>query len=116
MANQQHLQTLVDIFNQRSKSDLLITRKCSELKEGKHYTVHSLTKMETTVGEAILAKLSDSPFVEGDVAKFQMFLPKRFVHLLQNEDLDSIAPGALYLVSHGSTGNGSIELSLHVKM
>ncbi|XP_054290418.1 asialoglycoprotein receptor 1-like [Macrosteles quadrilineatus] len=38
-----------------------------------------------------------------DEPKFQMFLPKRFVNMLQNEDLRSIEPGSLYLVSHGVT-------------
>lgn len=114
MANQQRLQSLVEVFNLKSKSDLLQTRKCSELKEGKHYIIHSLKKMETTIGDAVLAKLGDAPFTAGDLPKFQVFLPKRFVHLLQNEDLDSIAAGSLYMVSNGLCSSGSVELTIHV--
>lgn len=114
MATNQHLQSLVDIFNEHSKSSLLLTKKCSELKEEKHYAIHFLKKMETTVGDAVIAALSDAPFKEGDIPKFQVFLPRRFVNLLQNEDLDSIQAGSLYLVSHGQTGNNTTELSLHI--
>lgn len=114
MANQQRLQTLVDIFNKKSKSDLLLTKKCSDLKEGKHYYIYSMKKMDTTVGDAILAKLSDVMCTEEEQAKFQVFLPKRFVHQLQNEDLNTITAGSLYLVSNGQSGNGSVELSIHV--
>ena len=73
-----------------------------------------MKKMETSVGDAILVSLSDAPYTNGDEAKFQMFLPKRFVNLLQNEDLDNIQPGTLYIVSHGASGNKSTELSLHL--
>lgn len=114
MANQQRLQSLVEIFNKKSKSDLLLTKKCSDLKEGKHYYIYSLKKMDTTVGDAILAKLSDTPFTDNGEAKFQVFLPKRFVNQLQNEDLNTIALGSLYLVSNGQSGNGSVELTMHV--
>lgn len=110
----QFLQTLVEQFNAQSKSNILLTKKCSELKENKHYAVHNIKKIETSIGDAVLATLSDAPFTPGDEAKFQVFLPKRFVHLLQNEDLRSIEPGSLYLVSHGSSGNNSTELSLHM--
>lgn len=114
MDKKQNLQSLVEIFNQHSKSNLLLTKKCSELKEDKHYSVHFLKKMDTSVGDAVIAALSDSPFKEGDLPKFQVFLPRRFVNLLQNEDLDSIQPGSLYIVSHGQTGNNTTELSLHI--
>lgn len=70
--------------------------------------------MDTTVGDAILAKLSDVLFTDDEQPKFQVFLPKRFVHQLQNEDLDTISPGSLYLVSNGQSGNGSVELTIHV--
>lgn len=114
MANQQRLQSLVDLFNKKSKSDLLLTKKCNELKEGKHYYIYSLKKIDTTVGDALLAKVSDVRFCEEDNPKFQLFLPKRFVHQLQNEDLSAIHPGSLYLVSNGQSGNGSVELSLNI--
>lgn len=114
MASQQKLEALIDLFNEKSKSELLLTKKCSELKEGKHYIIHSLKKMETSVGDAVLAKLGDAPFVDGDLPKFQIFLPKRFVHSLQNKDLDSIAPGALYLVSNGQCSNNSVELKMYL--
>lgn len=114
MVSPQQLQTMVDLFNQQSKSSLLLTRKCSDLKENKHYVVHSLKKTDTTVGDAVLVTLSDSPFKEGDLPKFQVFLPKRFVYVLQNENLETLRPGMLYLVSHGCTGSGSTELSLHL--
>jgi hypothetical protein len=114
MANQQRLQSLVDIFNKKSRSDLLLTKKCSDLKEGKHYYVYSLKKMDTSVGDAILAKLSDTPLANDGEPKFQVFLPKRFVHQLQNEELELIQPGSLYLISNGQSGNGSVELSLNI--
>lgn len=114
MANQQQLQALVDSFNKKSKSDIILTKKCSDLKEGKHYYIYSMKKMETSVGDAILAKLSDTPCTDDGVAKFQVFLPKRFVHQLQNEDLESIASGSLYLISNGQSGNGSVELTIHL--
>lgn len=110
----QKLESLVNSFNEHSKSNLLLTKKCSELKEDKHYSIHFFKKMETSVGDAVIAALSDSPFKEGDTPKFQVFLPRRFVNLLQNEDLDSIQPGTLYLVSHGQMGSNTTELSLHV--
>lgn len=109
----QMLQSIVELFNQHSKSNLLLTRKCSELKEDKRYIVHSLRKIDTSVGDGIIAALSEAPYKEDDVPRFQVFLPKRFVTLLQNEDLESIAAGKLYLVSHGSSGNNSTELTLH---
>lgn len=112
--NQEFLQTLVEQFNTQSKSSLLPTKKSSELKETKHYIVHDIRKIETSMGDAILVSLSEAPYTVGDVAKFQMFLPKRFVHLLQNEDLSNIQPGTLYIVSHGVSGNKSTELSLHL--
>lgn len=114
MASRQFLQTVVDQFNSQSKSNLLPTKKSSELKETKHYIVHDMRKIETSVGDAILVSLSDAPYTTGDEAKFQMFLPKRFVNILQNEDLNSIQPGSLYIVSHGASGNKSTELSLHL--
>lgn len=58
-----------------------------------------MKKMDTSVGDAILAKLSDTPFTDDGEAKFQVYLPKRFIHQLQNEDLESIAAGSLYLIS-----------------
>lgn len=73
-----------------------------------------MKKMETSIGDAILVSLSDAPFTPGDEPKFQMFLPKRFVNILQNEDLRNIEPGSLYLVSHGVSGNNSTELTLHL--
>lgn len=114
MSSQQLLQSLVDQFNTHSKSNVLLTKKCSELKENKHYTIHNIRKIDTTVGDAILVSLSDAPFSQGDGAKFQVFLPKRFVQLFQNEDLSIIEPGSLYLISHGASGNNSTELSLHM--
>lgn len=114
MASRQFLQSLVEQFNVQSKSNVLLTKRCSELKENKHYIVHNIRKVETTVGDAILASLSDAPFTPGNEAKFQVFLPKGFVNLLQNEDLKTIEPGSLYLVSHGVSGNNSTELSLHI--
>lgn len=113
MASQQFLQSLVDQFNAHSKSNVLPTKKCSELREHKHYIIHSVKKMGTTHGDAILMSLSEAPFTPGDEPRFQVFLPKRFVHLLQNEDLRAIQPGSLYLVSHGVSGTNSTELSLH---
>lgn len=112
--NNQKLSSLVELFNKHSKSSLLATKKCHELKEDKHYIIHTLKKLDTMNGDAIISTLSEAPYKSGDQPKFQVFLPKRFVTLLQNEDLDSIAPGKLYLVSHGSTGNNSTELSLHM--
>lgn len=70
--------------------------------------------METSVGDAVLAKLSDVPFTADALAKFQVFLPRRFVHQLQNEDLNSIEAGSLYLVSNGESGNGSVELTIQM--
>uniref|UniRef100_UPI001C8F2914 hypothetical protein n=1 Tax=Klebsiella pneumoniae TaxID=573 RepID=UPI001C8F2914 len=80
----------------------------------KHYVVHSMKKMETSVGDAILATLGESPLKEGDSPRFQVFLPKRFVQVLQNENLESIQPGVMFLVAHGETGNNSTELTLHL--
>lgn len=107
------LQELASRFNQQSKSDLVLLKKCSDLKEEKHYFVYSLKKVETSVGDAVLVSLSDTPYKDGEPAKIQVYFPKRFVILLQNEDLDSISPGTFYLVSHGKCGNNSTELSLH---
>lgn len=106
------LQTLVDLFNQHSKSNLLPIKKCSDLKEKKQYTIHYLKKVDTTVGDGVIAALSEAPFKDGDLPKFQVFLPKRFVTLLQNEDVENIGAGKLCLVSHGQTGNNSTELTL----
>lgn len=114
MASQQFLQTLVEQFNAHSKSNILTVKKCSDLKENKHYIIHEMKKVETTHGDAIIASLSEAPYTSGDEAKFQIYLPKRFVQLLQNEDLRDIEPGSLYLVSHGTSGNNSTELSLHI--
>ena len=114
MASQTVLQDMIEIFNKRSKSDLLLLKKCSDLKLDKHYIVHSLRRQDTTVGEGIVASLSETPYKEGDGPKFEIFLPRRFVSALQNEDLTAITPGTLYLVSHGSCGNNSTELSLHL--
>lgn len=105
---------LVNKFNQQSKSDLLLLKKCSELKEEKHYYVHAFKKMDTTIGDAVLVSLSDAPYKEGDQPKFQVYLPKRFVIMLQNENLDNIRPGTFYIVSHGKCGNNSTELTLHL--
>lgn len=114
MASQQFLQSLVEQFNAQSKSAVLVTKKCSELKEQKRYIIHNIKKMETSVGDAILVALSDKPYASGETPKFQVFLPKRFVHLLQNEDVRNIEPGTLYLMSHGISGNNSTELSIHL--
>lgn len=114
MASQHFLQSLVDQFNSQSKSSLLLTKKCSELKEHKHYIVHNLKRTETTHGDAILVSLSDAPYSPGDEPKFQVYLPKRFVQLLQNEDLREIQPGTLNLVSRGASGNNSTELTLQI--
>lgn len=111
---QQQLYDMVNLFNKQSKSAILITRKCSDLKEDKRYTVHKLKKTETSVGDAIIAFLSDTPYKEGEEPKFQVYLPKRFVTLLQNSDLESILPGDLFLVSHGPSGTNSVELTLHI--
>lgn len=114
MESKQYLQELAARFNQQSKSDLLMLKKCSELKEDKHYFVYNFKKLETAIGDAVLVSLSDTPYKEGELPKFQVYLPKRFVILLQNEDLDSIAPGNFYLVSHGKCGNNSTELTLNL--
>jgi len=113
MASQPFLQSLVEQFNTQSKSNTLHTKKCAELKEEKNYIIHSMRKMDTTNGDAVLVTLSEAPYKVGDTPKFQMFLPRRFVILLQNMDLDSILPGSLYIVSHGQSGANSTELSLH---
>lgn len=102
------------MFNAKSRSELLLLKKCSELKENKHYIIHELRRQETTVGEGIIASLSEAPFREGDVARFEVFLPRRFVTVLQNEDLAAIPKGSMYLVSHGSCGNNSTELTIHL--
>lgn len=114
MANQQ-LKNIVELFNQHSKSNVLLTKKCCDLKEDRKYAIHYFKKVDTTVGDGLIAALSEMPFKEGDTAKFQVFLPKRFVNLLQNEDLENAAaPGSLYLISHGQSGNNSTELTLHI--
>ncbi len=112
--NHQNLQDLAKLFNQHSKSAVLVTKKCNELKEERRYVVHAFKRIDTSVGDGILATLSEAPFKEGDHPKFQIFLPKRFVITLQNEHLDVVQPGKLYIVSHGSSGNNSTELTLHV--
>ena len=114
MASQQFLQSLVDQFNQHSKSNTLPIKKCSELKEQKHYIIHEIKQIDTMHGDAVVVSISDAPFTPGDEPKFQVYLPKRFVQTLQNEDLREIQPGSLYLVSHGVSGNNSTELSLHI--
>lgn len=111
---EQQLEKFVDMFNLRSKSELLTVKKCSELQENKHYSVHGMKKTETSLGQAVVAVLGDSPYKEGDKPKFQVYLPKRHVSFLVNEDLDAIAPGMLYLVSHGISSNNSPELTLHL--
>jgi hypothetical protein len=108
------LQTLVDLFNQHSKSSVLPVKKCSELKERKQYVIHYLKKLDTSVGDAITAALSEAPFKENDLPKFQVYLPKRFVTLLQNEDVEAIEAGKLCLISLGQTGNNSTELKLNL--
>lgn len=113
MSNKQ-LQSLVELFNDHSKSKILPTRKCLDLKEEKNYSIHYFKRIDTSVGDGILAALSDSPYKEGDVPRFQVFLPKRFVNILQNEDLELIQPGKLYIVSHGQCGNNTTELTLHI--
>lgn len=114
MTSTEKMLSLVEKFNQHSKSDLLTIKKCSELQENRHYAVHSMKKMDTSVGEAVIAILGDSPYKEGDLPKFQVFLPKRFVNVLMNEDLNSIEPGVFYLTSHGPSGNNSTEITLHL--
>ena len=114
MDSTSQLQSLVDRFNQHSKSELLDTKKCSELQEKKHYSVYSLKKMDTSVGEAVIAVLGDSPYKEGDKPKFQIYLPRRFVNVLMNEDLDAVKPGTFYIVSHGPSGNKSTEITIHM--
>ena len=76
--------------------------------------MHRMRRQDTTHGEGIVASLSEAPYKPGDIARFEIFLPKRFVSALQNEDLESIPIGSMYLVSHGSCGNNSTELSLHL--
>ena len=114
MTSTDKLQSLAEKFNQYSRSDLLTTKKCSELKAKKQYTVHAMRKIDTSVGEAVIAVLGDSPYKEEDTSKFQIYLPKRFVNALENEDLDVVKPGAFYLVSHGPSTNNSTEITLHV--
>lgn len=114
MTSTDKLQSLVDKFNQHSKSDLITIKKCSELQEKKHYAVHAMKKMDTSVGEAVIVLLGDSPYKEGDTPKFQVYLPKRFVNVLMNEDLDSVKSGVYYLVSHGPSANNSTELTIHL--
>lgn len=113
-SKEQQLEDFAEKFNLRSKSDLLMLKKCSELQENKHYSVHAMKKMDTTLGQAVLAILGDSPYKDGDKPKFQVYLPRRLVSFLMNEDLDTIHPGMFYLVSHGISNNNSPELTLHV--
>lgn len=114
MTSTDKLQSLVDKFNEHSKSDRITTKKCSELQEKKHYAVHSIKKTETTFGEAVVVILGDSPYKDGDTPKFQVYLPQRFVNALMNEDLDSFKPGTFYLVSHGPSANNSTEITIHL--
>ncbi|WP_185964902.1 hypothetical protein, partial [Klebsiella pneumoniae] len=114
MAAKDQLDFFAEKFNQLSKSNLLTTKKCSDLQEKKHYALFTMKKLETSVGEAVVAVLGDSPYKEGDIPKFQIYLPKRLVNFLMNEDLDSIKPGMFYIVSHGSSANNSTEITLHV--
>lgn len=113
MNTREQLETFANNFNLRAKSDILPIRKCCDLLENKHYAVHAFKKTDTSVGQAVVGILGDSPYKEGDAPKFQIYLPKRQVNFLMNEDLDSIRPGMFYLVSHGPSGN-STELSIHV--
>lgn len=113
-SKEQQLENFADKFNIRSKSELLTVKKCSELQENRHYSVHAMKKTETSLGQAVIAVLGDSPYKEGDKPKFQVYLPKRHVSFLMNEDLDEIVPGMFYLVSHGISTNNSPELTLHV--
>lgn len=115
MSSKEHqLEEFADKFNLRSKSELLTVRKCNDLQENKNYSVYSMKKTETSFGQAVVAVLGDSPYKEGDKPKFQVYLPKRHVAFLMNEDLDAITPGMFYLVSHGPSSNNSPELTLHV--
>lgn len=113
-SKEQMLEEFAEQFNLRSKSELLMLKKCSELQENKHYSVHAMRKTETSLGQAVIAILGDSPYKDGDKPKFQVYLPKRLVSFLMNEDLDAILPGMFYLVSHGMSNNNSPELTLHV--
>lgn len=113
MTSSEQLEAFANNFNSRSRSEILTVKKCSELQENKHYAVFALKKMETSIGQSVVAFLGDSPYREGSAPKFQVYLPKRHVNFLVNEDLDSISPGMLYLVSHGPSNN-STELTLHV--
>lgn len=114
MASKEQLEEFINKFNSRSKSELLTVKKCSELQENKNYSVHLMKKVETSLGEAVVALLGDYPYKTGDKPKFQVFLPKRLVAFLVNEDLDSIEPGMFHLVSHGMSSNNSPELTLHI--
>lgn len=114
MESPQSIKVLLEQFNANTKSSALPIKRCSELKENKHYIIHQIRKVDTTVGDAILVLLSNSPYKSGDGPKCQVFLPKRFVHLLENENLSNILPGMLYLQSHGVNGHNSSELSIHV--
>lgn len=113
MASREQLEAFANNFNLRSRSEILTVKKCSELQEKKHYAIFALRKTETAVGQGVVAVLGDSPYHEGDVPKFQVYLPKRQVNFLMNEDLNLIAPGMLYLVSHGPSNN-STELTIHL--
>jgi len=108
-----NLQRLADLFNERSKSSSLATKKCTNLKVNKQYAVHAFKKTYSKHGEAILVDLGDSPYIKGAEPNFKMFLPKRFVDLLKDEDLQIISGGKFYLVSHGASGGNSVELTLH---
>ena len=64
------------------------------------------------MGEAIIAVLGDHPYKPSNDPKLQIFLPKRFVDALAEEDVEEIPPGTYVLVSNGPSGNNSTELSL----
>jgi len=111
--SRQFLQSLTEQFNSHAKSKSLPTKRCNELEEEKHYIIHSMMKIDTSVGDAVIVTLSEAPYKSGDTPKFQLFLPRKFIYLLQNMELDAILPGSLYLVSHGQCGLNSSELSIH---
>lgn len=108
-----NFQEIIDVFNKVSKSDTLLLKRCADLIEEKAYIVHRFVRQVNKVGEGVIATLSEAPYKEGDVARFEVYLPKRFQTALQNVDLESIPVASFYLVSHGSCGNNSTELTLH---
>lgn len=105
--------SLVAKFNQKSKAQTIVTKRCSELIPSRKYSLHKLMRKTSVHGECILAVLGGFPHNDED-ERVQVFLPKRFCDILADEDLDSIPPGQYYLMSHGPSGNNSTELSLHL--